>query len=103
MRRELKDGVLGGVQDERARAQMLGAELLDRGDPVAGAIADDLTAHRVLKTGDDVRRKPVRVGRQRLIEHHAHQLPVPRRGVLARSEAVQAAVDHGVCCRRDAA
>ena len=62
--RQLQHGVLRGVEDQRARAQMLGPEVLDRRDPVAGAIADDLVAHGRHEAREQRGREALRVGRQ---------------------------------------
>ena len=61
------------------QATMLGAEVLDRRDPVVRAVADDPVPHRVDQTCDRLRRETLRVGGQGALEHHAHQLPVAGR------------------------
>ncbi len=93
---ELQHRVLRGVEDQRARPEVLGAELLNSRDPVVGTIADDLVAHRLHEALDHLRGEPCGVGRLRALEHHPHELPVAAHRVLAGPQRVQAAVDGGV-------
>ena len=59
---ELKDGVRRGVEDQRAAAQVLGTELLDRGEAVRRAVADQLVSSRLAQPRQHVRRKALRIG-----------------------------------------
>jgi len=98
--RQLQHRVLGGVEDQGARAQVLGTELLDRGEAVVGAVADELVPDRGDEHRADLRREAARVSRQRRLPDHAHQLPVPADRVLARTEGMQTTMDGGVRARR---
>ena len=63
VRRQLQDRVLGGVEDQRAGAQVLGAELLDRREPVVGPVADHLVAGRLARARATHLRREARAGR----------------------------------------
>jgi hypothetical protein len=102
VRGDLEDGVLRGVDDQRAVAQRRLAVLVDHGDPVDRRVAEHLTAARPLDQPDHLGREAVGIGRARLARDDAHQLPVAGRRVLAGPERVQAAVERRRARRRDA-
>jgi hypothetical protein len=102
VRGDLQDGVLRRVEDRPAGREVLGAEVVDRVDPVVGPVAEERALGDALEHRHDVRREAVGIGRGRLLGDDAHELPVARRRVLARSEGVQAAVDRGLVGRRHA-
>ncbi len=65
------------------------------GTPVARC-----SAPKSFQSPDDPGREAGRIGGQRASGHDAHELPVARGGVLARTERVQAAVEGGRVGRR---
>jgi hypothetical protein len=91
--RDLKDGVGGRVDDPLARLLMLLAKLLD--DLRAGRrlVAENASRSPVHERVDHVMWEAVRVRRHRRGRHHAHQLPVAGRRVLALGALEQASRD----------
>ncbi len=98
---DLEDRVLARVHDQLASLEVAGAELLDRLDAVAGAVADHPAAARGRDELDHLGREPFRVGGQGAGRHDAHQLPVAGGGVLARPQRMELAVQYGARRRRD--
>src|SRR5258708_24523847 len=74
---------------------MLLAELLDDLGAARRAVAENTTASLVDERVDHLVRKAVRIGRHRLRGQEAHQLPMPRRRVLAARSLEQTARDGG--------
>ena len=89
---DLEHGVGGRVDDGPAGGHVLVAELLDDARARGRPVAEDPPADRRLERLDDLRREPVRVGRERPLEHHPHHLPVAGGRVLAGAALDQAAV-----------
>ena len=74
---------------------MLLTQLLDDLSPRRRLVPKDSAPGAVHERVDHVVRKPMRIGRQRLRSDDPHQLPVPRRGVLAFGAFGQPAGDGG--------
>src|SRR5690606_8862902 len=72
--RDLEDAVRGGVDDGRARPDMLVPQLLDDDRPRGGPVPQDLPADGRLKPLDHLGREPVRVGGHGPVQGAAHQL-----------------------------
>ena len=83
VRRDLKDRVSARVDDPLARPLMLLAELLDDLGAARRLVAEDAAARAVHERVDHLVGEAERIRRHRLGRHHAHQLPVAGRRVLA--------------------
>ena len=70
--------------------------------PAIRPVAAEPQTGGVLERAHDIRRETVRIRRQRLRRHDAHQLPVPGRRLLARPERAKAPVDRRADHRGDA-
>ena len=88
VRRDLEDRVGRGVDDRRAGAHVLFAELVEDDRARRRLVAEGLAADAPLVLLDDVARKPVRIGAERIGDDEAHHFPVPGRGVLPRAHFV---------------
>ena len=89
---DLEHRILTRVDDQVAAADVRSAEVLDRLDPVVWPVAEDPAAAGGAHRLDHVHRESIRVGGHPRGCEHAHQLPVPRAGVLARPERMQPAM-----------
>ena len=90
--RHLKDAVGAGVDDEGVLGHGLLAVVLEHLGAGVGLIAQHLVAGLGLKGGDQLGRKALREGGQRLRADHARNLPVADGGVLAHALLLQAGV-----------
>jgi hypothetical protein len=63
VRRQLQHRVLGGVQDQRTGAQVLGAEVIDRRHAVVGAVADHVAPDRSRELLDHLLREALGIRR----------------------------------------
>ena len=86
VRRDLEDGVGRGVDDRRAGAHVLFAELVEDHRPRRRLVAERLPADAPLVFGDDVGRKSVRIGAERILDDEPHHFPMPGRRVLPRAD-----------------
>jgi hypothetical protein len=96
VRRELKHRVGRRVEDDLAGLEVVRAPVLDDLGAAVGLVAAEAQAGRLLDPLDHLGREAVRIGRQRMIRDHAHQLPVPGGRLLAGTERMEAAMDHRV-------
>ena len=88
---DLEDGVPGGVEDRASRREVLGAELFQDDGPRRRLVAEHAAAGVLFEGTDDLRRKSVRVERERPLDDETHHLPVAGRRVLAGRELGKAA------------
>jgi hypothetical protein len=92
---DLQHRILAGVEDQRSAAHVLGAEGLDRLDPVVDPVADHpAPARRVADDRQHRLGEAIGVCRRATRGDEAHQLVVAGRRVLARPQRVQAPVEH---------
>ena len=83
MRRDLEHAVGRRVHDGRAGPHMFSTEPIDDLGSGRNDIAENRAPDPLFEVGDEVRRKSLWVGRERALEHNAHQLPMARDGVLS--------------------
>ena len=86
MRRDLKHAVRRRIDNGTPGADVLLPELLDDGGSRRGSVPENRPSDLLLERLDDLRGKSAGIGRERLRERTAHELPVPRRRVLARRD-----------------
>jgi hypothetical protein len=96
VRRDLEDRVGRRVEDQLAGLEVVAPVVLDHLGAAVGAVAAEAVPRHAFERLHHLGRKAVRVGRQRMVRHHPHQLPVAGGRLLARPERVQAAVDDGL-------
>ena len=82
VRRHLEDRVGGRVHDPLPRPLVLLPELRDDRRSRGGLVADHPATGAARELADDVLRKALRIGAERLVEQHPADLPVPGRAVL---------------------
>ena len=92
VRGNLKHAVGRRVDDQRAGAHVLGAELVDDRGARRRLVAEHAAAGQARELRDDLRREAVGKRRERAVEHDAHHLPVPGDRVLPRRRLGHAAV-----------
>ena len=102
VRGELEHRVRRGVEDQLAGRKVVLAEVLDHLGAAVGAVAAEAQAGGLLEPLDHIGWEALRIGRERVLGHHAHQLPVAGGGFLSRPERMKASVDHRIRCRRHA-
>jgi hypothetical protein len=88
VRGDLEDGIAGRVEDRSPRRLMLRAQLLNDLGSRRRLVAKDLLPEVFLEGPENLRRKPVRIERERALHDEPHHFPVTRRRVLSRRELV---------------
>src|SRR2546425_6635125 len=84
VRGDLKHAVARGVDNWKARAHVLIAELFDDFGTRGRLVPKRLQANLPLKFRDDLARKTVRINGKRAVEPYAGHLPMARCGVFSR-------------------
>src|SRR5436190_9684962 len=85
VRRDLKHGVGGRVDDRRAGAHVLLAELVEDHRSRRGLVSQRLASDASFVFGDDLARKALRIRSKRILHDQSHHFPMPRGRVFPRT------------------
>lgn len=83
MRRDLKNTVRGGIDDQLAGLQMRPAIIQDDLRAGIGAVAEHTAPSGLCESVEHLCREAIRIRRQRMIGNQARDLPVPGCRILA--------------------
>src|SRR5690242_3732007 len=95
MRGDLKDTIGRGVDDGRAGAHVLLAELLNNFGAGGRLVPENFASDFFFERSDYIRREAVRIKRKRFIENDAGHLPMSGGGIFAGGSETAFAVSAG--------
>jgi hypothetical protein len=95
MSRNLENAIGGGVDDRLAGRHVLRAEFVEDGGAGGGLVREGLAPDAPLPFAEDLRRKAVREGGERLVGDYPGHLPVPSDGILP----LRLLLHNSVACR----